>query len=71
MKRNKALMAGIVAGIASPASIGVPATYQRLQGTDLDRLRGDAQRIGADFSTVIAKYGHTLKTPASSFGKAA
>lgn len=64
-------MAGIVAGVTSPASIGVAAAYPRLQGTDLDRLRGDVQRIGADFNTAIAKYGHTLKTSAPSFGKAA
>lgn len=71
MKQNKALMAGMVAGIASPASIGITTAYQRLQGTDLERLRGDVQRIGSDFNTAIAKYGHTLKTSAPNSGKAA
>jgi hypothetical protein len=53
MQRKSALIAGILAGLASPASIGVAAEYPRPQGSDLGRLRGDVARLGRDFSTVI------------------
>lgn len=53
MQSKSALIAGILAGIASPGSIGSPVKFERLQGTDLGRLRGDVTRVGRDFSTVI------------------
>ena len=53
MQSKSALIAGILAGIASPGSIGAPVKFERLHGTDLGRLRGDVARVGRDFSTVI------------------
>ena len=53
--RTKALLAGILAGICAPASIGAAAEYPRPRGSDLDRLRGDVDRIGRDFKTVISR----------------
>lgn len=69
MKQTKALLAGLLAGIASPASIGGHADYTRLAGSDLSRMRNDVARVGRDFSSVIKKHGE--KTPARHGNKAA
>ncbi|MDQ0040850.1 hypothetical protein J2W33_001745 [Variovorax boronicumulans] len=53
MQSKSALIAGILAGIASPSTIGAPVKFERLQGSDLSRMRGDVTRIGGDFSSVI------------------
>lgn len=53
MQSKSALIAGILAGIASPGSIGAPVKFERLQGTDLGRMRGDVSRVGRDFFNVI------------------
>lgn len=55
MKHGNALLAGVIAGIAAPASLGIAAGYQPLRGTDLSRMRDDVQRVGRDFSLVINK----------------
>ena len=58
MRRKSALIAGVIAGIASPGAIGAPAPYRLPQGSDLQRLRGDVSRLGGDFSAVITReYG--------------
>lgn len=63
MRNKSTLMAGILAGIASPGVIGSPVHFERLQGTDLGRLRGDVARVGQDFSTVIERErGHKKST---------
>lgn len=70
MQSKSALMAGILAGLTSPATIGVTVDYPRPQGSDLGRLRGDVARLGRDFSTVIerenGKQKSAPKTPARS-----
>ena len=53
LKHTKALLAGVFAGIVSPASIGAPVEYPRLAGSDLSRMRGDAARVGRDFNEVV------------------
>lgn len=53
MQRKSALIAGVLAGLASPGSIGATVDYPRPQGSDLGRMRGDMKRIGLDFSKVI------------------
>lgn len=55
MKHGKALLAGVIAGIAAPASLGISPEYQSLRGSDLNRMRSDVQRVGRDFSLVINK----------------
>ena len=63
MQSKSALIAGILAGIVSPSSIGAPVKFERLQGTDLGRLRGDVARVGRDFATVIERErGHQKST---------
>lgn len=53
MERTSALIAGILAGIVSPSSFAQPVKFERLQGTDLSRLRSDVGRVGQDFKNVI------------------
>ena len=55
MRRKRALIAGVIAGIASPGAIGAPAPYRLPQGSDLQRMRGDVARLGGDFSAVITR----------------
>lgn len=62
MQSKSALIAGILAGIASPSTIGAPAQFERLQGSDLSRMRGDVLRVGGDFSTVITRERGNKKT---------
>lgn len=67
MQRKEAVIAGILAGIAAPASIGAPVEYPRPRGSDLSRLRGDVMRVGIDFNNVITRENGKQK----SAGKAA
>jgi hypothetical protein len=53
LARSRTILAGILAGIAAPATIGAPADYPRPQGDDLSRIRGDVLRLGATFRAVI------------------
>ena len=53
MRNKSALMAGVLAGLASPGAFASVTQYPLPQGSDLDRLRGDTKRVGNDFSTVI------------------
>jgi len=53
MKNMTALLDGILAGIAAPSSIYTVQPYPQLQGSDVDRLRGDVWRVGGDFSRII------------------
>lgn len=56
MRKTKALIAGFFAGMASPINLFQPREYKRLQGDDLERLRGDIDRIGADFAKAIGRH---------------
>lgn len=53
MKNKSTLLAGVLAGMASPTSIYVNAKYPQLKGSDVERLRLDAVRVGNDFNKVI------------------
>ena len=53
LTKGRAIFAGILAGIAAPATIGAPAHYPRPQGDDLSRIRSDVQRLGDTFRAVI------------------
>lgn len=56
MRKRGALVAGIIAGISSPATMIASADYPRIQGTDLQRMRQDVRRVGNDFSITINRY---------------
>jgi len=64
MQRKGALIAGILAGIAAPASIGAPVEYPRPRGSDLSRMRGDVERLGGDFSSVLGREHGKQNQPA-------
>ena len=53
MRNKSALLAGILAGLASPGTVMSETNYPRIGGNDMARLRGDVTRVGRDFSTVI------------------
>lgn len=55
MEKTKAILAGILAGLAAPASLIQHTHYQRLHGSDLSRMRGDVARVGLDFNNVITR----------------
>ena len=63
MKNKSTLLAGILAGMSSPATIYAQPSYPRLAGSDMERLRGDVSRVGNDFSTVIDNE-HAKEQPA-------
>ncbi|HLR12648.1 MAG TPA: hypothetical protein VK104_03430 [Burkholderiaceae bacterium] len=56
MRKRSALVAGIIAGISSPATVIATPDYPRVQGTDLQRMRQDVRRVGNDFSAAISRY---------------
>jgi len=55
MRKRTALLAGVLSGLASSGTVAQPARYPSLEGSDLNRLRGDVSRVGLDFSNVIAR----------------
>lgn len=65
MNNKSALLAGVLAGLAAPASAFSTSTdYPKLGGADLSRLRGDVRRVGMDFSNVIERENGKAKTTA-------
>ncbi len=54
-KRGASILAGILAALASPGSAFSSASYPTLQGSDLDRMRRSACRVGDDFKRVIER----------------
>ncbi len=60
--RGKRLIAAVLSGLALPATVLANHQFTRVAGSDLQRLRGDASRVGADFSNVIAReHGYSKK----------
>lgn len=55
MRRKSALVAGILAGFASPGSVYAEPTYPRIDRSDTARLRGDVTRVGRYFDTVMKR----------------
>ena len=65
MHHAKALLAGIFAALAAPATIAQAPRYPQLQTSDLQRIRGDVARVGRTFNTVISRES-SKKTNSSS-----
>lgn len=55
MKHGKAILAGLLAGLAAPSTIASTPRYLELQGSDLQRIRSDSVRVGNTFKHVIAR----------------
>lgn len=62
MRRTKALIAGLLAGMASPATFMEPRPRNKLAGNDLSRMRGDVERVGKDFAAAIGRYEKKTST---------
>ena len=56
MRHTKALLAGFLAGIASPVTLFEPRQRHQLKGDDLTRMLGDVSRVGQDFARAIGKH---------------
>ncbi|WP_017523759.1 hypothetical protein [Pusillimonas noertemannii] len=63
MRNKNALLAGILAGLASPATVAASPDYPKLQGSDMARMRQDIRRIGNDFNVVIKREYVKAKSP--------
>ena len=66
MKETKSFVAGMLAGLA-PIPTLERSNYPALSGTDMSRMRGDIERVGRQFSTVMdrenGKKAPTVPTP--------
>ena len=74
--RAKKLIAAIIDGVALPGTVIERRSFSRMAGSDLDRIRGDVQRVGSTFREVIDReHGHQkdprTKTSASTYSKPA
>lgn len=65
MRNKSAIVAGVLAGMASPATIYANTNYPLVGGSDMSRMRGDVTRVGQDFSTVIKRENGKSKTQES------
>ena len=54
-KQTRALLAGLLAGLAAPGSVFSAPGYPVLSGDDLARLRRGGERVGEDFRKVIER----------------
>ncbi|MFD2271377.1 hypothetical protein ACFS07_10255 [Undibacterium arcticum] len=59
------MLAGILAGMSSPATIYAQPSYPRLVGSDMERLRGDVSRVGNDFFSTVIDSEHAKEQAAS------
>lgn len=57
--RKHSFLGSVLSGMALPATVGDRHTFRRLEGSDLERIRGDVVTVGRTFSTVITReHGH-------------
>ena len=61
MKNVPAILTRLFTGLTSPVSVALPTKYIELQGSDLQRIRGDVARVGATFRTVLSQKAGTAK----------
>jgi len=69
MKDSKSFMAGVLAGLA-PASVFERSKYPSLEGSDMNRMRSDVERVGKQFSTVIDRENGKKNQPARAQARA-
>lgn len=55
MKKHGKLLAAVVSGLGATATVFAAPTFQRPVGTDLSRMRGDVERVGATMRSVIKR----------------
>ena len=62
MKKYAKFLAALISGIGATATIFAAPTFQRSTGTDLSRMRGDVERVGATMRAVIERERVERKT---------
>ena len=55
MKKHTRFAASLWDGPGSSISVFRPVRLQRMTGTDLDRMRGDARRVGETMREVVTR----------------
>ena len=55
MKKHAKFLAALIGGLGATATVFVAPTFQRPTGTDLSRMRGDTERVGATMRAVIER----------------
>lgn len=55
MKKHVKLLAALISGLGAAATVFATPTFHRPVGTDLSRMRGDAERVGATMRSVIER----------------
>lgn len=55
MKKHAKFLAALISGLGATATVFAVPTFQRPTGTDLSRMRGDAERVGATMRSVIER----------------
>ena len=53
MKKHVKLLAALISGIGATATVFATPVFHRPIGSDLSRMRGDAQRVGEGMSKII------------------
>lgn len=55
MKKYAKFLAALISGLGAAATVFSAPTFQRPTGTDLSRMRGDVERVGATMRAVIER----------------
>lgn len=56
MKKSARFLAALLSGLGAVATVFAAPTFQhRNSGSDLQRMRGDVERVGASMSKVIRR----------------
>lgn len=55
MKKYTRFLAALISGLGATATVFAAPVFQRSTGTDLSRMRGDVERVGATMRAVIER----------------
>lgn len=53
MRKHAKFLAALISGLGTVATVFAAPTFQRPAGSDLSRMRGDSERVGATMRSVI------------------
>jgi hypothetical protein len=55
MKKHVRFLAALISGLGATASVFAAPTFQRPEGSDLSRMRGDVKRVGDTMRFVLKR----------------
>lgn len=55
MKKHARFLVALISGLGATATVFATPMFQRPTGTDLSRMRGDVERVGATMRAVIER----------------